>query len=133
MLDLVKAYQLHGREQDAHLLLRDLDDHYALLVREGVAGAPDSLVSMALHRALSERPDEAFMVLGQAIDRGWRDYYSLAHDARWNGLRDHPEFLNLLVKTERELTHERELVIDHRRTNSLNIAFARGQHDMAAP
>ncbi|MCZ6852678.1 MAG: hypothetical protein O7G86_02060, partial [Gammaproteobacteria bacterium] len=124
MLYLVKAFLLAGREKDAHLLLRDLDDFYALMEREGVAGTPNRLVLMALHKALSDRENEAFLLLGRAIDRGWADYYALVNDARWDGLRDNPEFIALLAEAERELALERELVINHRQTDSLDVVFA---------
>jgi hypothetical protein len=51
--------------------------------------------------------DLAILRLGQAVEAGWRDYYSLSNDPRWKSVADDPRFKRLMATVKADVDAQR--------------------------
>jgi hypothetical protein len=45
--------------------------------------------------------------MGQAVDAGWREYYSVSNDPRWRSVRDDDRFRGLMARVKADIDSQR--------------------------
>ena len=117
---LAWAYLGAGYPDKAEPLLADIDRHLSELEAEGklqlamLSARGDDPYLYAMNAALMGQPELALDRLGTAIDRGWRGYYISHHDPRWDALREHPRFQQMMseVKADVDAQHAKVVQLD---------------------
>lgn len=104
---LAWAYMETGATDRAQKLLQQLDRRFQELQTEGWLHLSSDLGLFAQNALLAGDEDLALDRLRQAIDAGWRDYYSVRHDPRWQSLSDNPRFKTLLETVKVDIDAQR--------------------------
>jgi hypothetical protein len=61
----------------------------------------------AQNAVLASDEDLAIDRLRQAVDAGWRDYYSVSNDPRWESLRDDVRYKELMASVKADIDAQR--------------------------
>ncbi|MGH8496105.1 MAG: winged helix-turn-helix domain-containing protein [Gammaproteobacteria bacterium] len=111
---LAWAYRNTGTTDRARRVLQELERRYRELQAEGVLHLSKDLFLFAQNAVLAGDEDRALDRLRQAVDAGWRDYYSVDSDPRWQSVRDDPRFKGLMsaVKADIDAQRARVEIID---------------------
>lgn len=65
---------------------------------------------MAVTQAILGRTDEALATLESAASMGWRDYFFVLSDLRWQEALQSPEFKSLMSWVKADIDRQRERV-----------------------
>ncbi len=65
---------------------------------------------MAVTQAILGRTDEALATLESAASMGWRDYFFVINDVRWQEAMQSPEFKSLMSWVKADIDRQRERV-----------------------
>jgi TolB-like protein/Flp pilus assembly protein TadD len=104
---LVFALRVQDRDDEADRLQERIARSYAQLHEQGVA-APGALYIEAMSNALMDRVDEALRLLGEAVDAGFSELWTLDADPRIGVLRAQPRFGALRERVAAHVARERE-------------------------
>jgi tetratricopeptide (TPR) repeat protein len=105
---LAWAWLQTGEPGQAMALLERIDENRTQQLAEGefVAGS-DWLADFALNTLMLGDESRAIELFERAVDAGWRDYYLMIHDPRWDALREHPQVADLLARVKAEIERQR--------------------------
>ena len=104
---LAWAYLNTGATDRAHRILSELDRGYREREAQGWLHLSIDLAMFAQNAALAGEENLAIDRLGQAVKAGWRDYYSVTNDARWQSLSDDPRFQRLMATVKADIDAQR--------------------------
>jgi TolB-like protein/tetratricopeptide (TPR) repeat protein len=109
-VDLAQLLKLAGRSQDMQRLLNAVLEFYE---RPGSTGGSDRarlLIVKAEALAVMGKHDEALSELRRIVDDGWRVYWrwETVLNFNFNGVRETPEFLEIVGILTRDMTEQRE-------------------------
>jgi TolB-like protein/DNA-binding winged helix-turn-helix (wHTH) protein/Tfp pilus assembly protein PilF len=104
---LAWAYLNTGETERAHRLLHEFDRRYRDLQAEGWLHVSEDLARFAQNAALAGDKELAIGRLRQAVEAGWRGYYSASNDPRWQSLRDDPRFNALMATVKADIEAQR--------------------------
>jgi TolB-like protein len=65
------------------------------------------LAGYAMTTLLAGNKDAALDLLDQAADAGWRGYYGIRRDPRWDAVREHPRFQAIMAKVKADIDLQR--------------------------
>jgi len=74
---------------------------------QGQTGYPALTLAEARAYALQGRTALAIGTFRQAVDQGWRDYWSIQADPRWDAVRQELDFDELVAQVRQDLEHMR--------------------------
>ena len=95
-----------GRGDEAQYFVDETVRASEYLVEMGQGGNPEFMEKRALLHVLNGELDEALAWMEKAVDGGWRDYYVLRDDPRWQALLELPEAVVLLEKVNADLEEQ---------------------------
>jgi tetratricopeptide (TPR) repeat protein len=101
-----------------------------------IAMIPSDGVYVAARNAVLTGDNElALDRLEQAVDLGWRDYYTQRHDPRWSALADDPRYQALMEKVKADVDRQRAEVekIDAEEDFPALLEQARARRAAASP
>ena len=104
---LAFAYLKTGALENAQSLLDDLYSEWRHRELRGLVNYSPDLVDYALVQSLRDEPDRAINLLQQAYDSGWRGFYSLVNDPRWDSLQTDSRFQALMSSVGQEADRQR--------------------------
>jgi len=113
--DLAFAYLRTGEHSRAKALLESMEAK----IETEAAGRKDNLLfelnpwiySRARNAALMGEVELALERLRKAIDAGWRAYYFVQHDPRWDALKDDPRYQAMMAEVRADVDRQREVVV----------------------
>jgi TolB-like protein/tetratricopeptide (TPR) repeat protein len=65
------------------------------------------LAGYAMTTLLAGNKDAALDLLDEAVEVGWRGYYGIRRDPRWDAVREHPRFRAILAKAKADIDLQR--------------------------
>jgi tetratricopeptide (TPR) repeat protein len=104
---LAWAWQQTGQHEKAVRLLGGLDRDLLAEHSEGRLHLSDELFDYARNELLLGRREQALDRFEKAAEAGWRGYYGIRADPRWDALRDEPRFQAVLAKVKADLDAQR--------------------------
>jgi TolB-like protein/tetratricopeptide (TPR) repeat protein len=104
---LALAWQRTGQGSKAAGMLALLDAHFQAEREAGRLHLSDDLFDYARNAALLGEPQRALELLEDAIEAGWRGYYGLLPDPRWEAVRGEPGFEVLLARVKADIDVQR--------------------------
>jgi TolB-like protein/tetratricopeptide (TPR) repeat protein len=107
---LAWAYQRTGALDKAAALLEPLDQHFRQQQASDRLHLSDDLFNYARNTLLLGDRARALDYFGQAVDAGWRGYYGLVPDPRWDSVREHARFVALMAAVKADLDAQRARV-----------------------
>lgn len=107
---LAFAYLKIGAEEDAQYIIDELLAEWHQRELRGLVNFAPDLVEYALVQLLRGNIDRALYLMQRAYDAGWRGYYPLSNDPRWEGLLDDPRFTALMKSVQQDVDKQREQV-----------------------
>lgn len=113
---LALGYSLRrlGRFDAAEAWLLRVRKNQAAAERQGIAGHAEREVIHALSLYFDDQADAAIRALHRAQAAGWNNVFSLWHDPRWQGLREHPELIDWFRKACASVEVERQRLAQRR-------------------
>lgn len=109
------ALQRNGQQEKAAALLHN-GLQKQMQYREGRTKIlAEILAQEAITYSLLGDQEIALQRFEQAVDAGWRLYYSMLADPRWDGLRESEKFQSLLAQVKRDVDLQRERVLAEER------------------
>ncbi|MEM1143755.1 MAG: tetratricopeptide repeat protein [Pseudomonadota bacterium] len=109
-LTLAWAYRELDQPEQVERILRPLIEDYSNREKRGVLNVSQELYHYALIALLQGDNAQALSRFRKAFNNGWRQLIFLQHDARWNALRDNPQFRVLLEAVKEDLEEQRAKV-----------------------
>jgi hypothetical protein len=91
----------------AHRILREVERRLREAQSEGWLHVSADLALFAQNAVLAGERELAIERLRQAIEAGWRDYYSVHHDPRWQSLSNDPRFKQLMMTVKADIEAQR--------------------------
>ncbi|CAN5126135.1 hypothetical protein BH24PSE2_BH24PSE2_15960 [soil metagenome] len=107
---LAWAWLNTGATDRARGLLHTLDRRYRELKAEGLLHLGGDQFLFAQNAVLAGDEELALDRLRQAVDAGWRDYYAVNSDPRWQSIRDDPRFEELMATVKADIDTQRARV-----------------------
>jgi TolB-like protein/Tfp pilus assembly protein PilF len=107
---LAWAWLQTGQREKAARLLDWLDRELREERSAGRLHLSEDLFEYARNELLLGRREQALDLFEQAADAGWRGYYGIRVDPRWDALRDEPRFQAVLAKVKADLDRQRTQV-----------------------
>jgi TolB-like protein/Tfp pilus assembly protein PilF len=105
---LAWAWLQTGEPERAVALLEPVDGFLTQRLAAGEFVSDSNwLASFALNTVVLGDESRAIELLERAVDAGWRDYYLMIHDPRWDALREHPQVVDLLARVKAEIERQR--------------------------
>jgi adenylate cyclase len=104
---LAWAYLNSGATDRAHRILRELERRYREREARGWLHMSVDLALFAQNAVLAGDKELAIERLRQAIEAGWRDYYSVSSDPRWRALSNEPRFKELMANVKADVDAQR--------------------------
>jgi hypothetical protein len=104
---LAWAYLNTGAADRAHTILREVEQQYRGAQSKGWLHLSPDLAMFAQNAVLTGERELAIDRLRQAVEAGWRDYYAVHHDPRWQSLSDEPRFKALLATVRADIDAQR--------------------------
>jgi TolB-like protein/DNA-binding winged helix-turn-helix (wHTH) protein/Flp pilus assembly protein TadD len=104
---LAWAYLQTGATDRAHRILSDLEQGYRQRQAEGWLHLSLDLAIFAQNAVLAGDEELALDRMKQAVEAGWRDYYSVINDPRWASLRDDVRFKHLMARVKADIDSQR--------------------------
>jgi tetratricopeptide (TPR) repeat protein len=91
----------------AHRILREVERRLREAQSEGWLHVSADLALFAQNAVLAGERELAIERLRQAIEAGWRDYYSVRHDPRWQSLSNDPRVKQLMMTVKADIEAQR--------------------------
>lgn len=107
---LAWAWRQSGDGGRADALLALLDGHFRQQYSDGRLHRSNDLFDYARTAALRGEAARAAELLEAAEAAGWRGYYGVLHDPRWDALRGEPRFQALMARVKDEVDAQRARV-----------------------
>ena len=107
---LIWAHIQLGEVDEARWLLDAFDESFGDAEARGLLHQSPALMVFARNTLLAGNRELALARFQQAVDAGWRDYYSVLHDPRWDSARDDPRFQELMESVKVDLEAQRTRV-----------------------
>lgn len=107
---LAYAYKEAGAHDKAKPFINRLIDEWSEQQAGGLLHFGFDLVEFALVNSVAGNHDQSIALLAQAHAVGWRGHYSLAHDPRWDPLRDDSRFGKLLSAIRADVDAQRTVM-----------------------
>jgi TolB-like protein/Tfp pilus assembly protein PilF len=107
---LAWAWQQTGSPQRAHAMLALVDTDFGEQQGDGRLHLSGDIFNYALNTLLLGDTERALDLLDQAADAGWRGYYGIRRDPRWDAVREHPRFRAILAKVKADIDLQRASV-----------------------
>jgi TolB-like protein/tetratricopeptide (TPR) repeat protein len=107
---LAWAWQQTGQDEKAARLLDGMDRKYRAARAEGRQHTSEPLFEYARNALLLGHREQALELLGQAAEAGWRGYYGIQADPRWDSVREEPKFQAVLASVKADLDAQRARV-----------------------
>ena len=104
---LAWAYLNTDAVDRAHRILREVERRLREAQSEGWLHVSADLALFAQNAVLAGERELAIDRLRQAIEAGWRDYYSVRHDPRWQSLSNDPRFKQLMMTVKADIEAQR--------------------------
>jgi len=104
---LAYAYKEAGATEKAQPYIDRLIQEWSEQQAAGLLNFSMGLVEFALVNSVAGNQDQAMALLEQAYAIGWRGHYSLAHDPRWNPLREGLRFEEMLWAIRMDVATQR--------------------------
>jgi TolB-like protein/DNA-binding winged helix-turn-helix (wHTH) protein/Tfp pilus assembly protein PilF len=118
---LAWAYLQTGATDRAHRILGDLEQGYRHRQAEGWLHLSADLAIFAQNALLAGDEELALDRMKQAVEAGWRDYYSVNNDPRWGSLRDNVRFKQLMAGVKADIDSQRAR-LEHIEANEDTVA-----------
>ena len=107
---LAWAYLNAGGRNKAGEIIDILEEYFLRQQSMGSLFDSDQYFSFAQNAQLAGDTEAAFDRLQTAIDLGWRDYFLLLHDPRWDSARDHSRFIEIMDWLKADIDAQRKEV-----------------------
>jgi hypothetical protein len=107
---LAWAYFNTGAAARANRILSRLEQAYGERQAQGRLHLSIDLAMFAQNAVLAGDRNLAIDRLTQAVNTGWRDYYSVINDPRWRSLGDDPRFQALMATVKADVDSQRARV-----------------------
>lgn len=107
---LAFAYLKTGAEDDAEFVLDELLAEWHQRASRGLVNYPPDLVEYALVHLLRGDIDRANHLMQRAYDAGWRSYYSLLNDPRWESFLEDSRSTALMNSARQDVDMQRKQV-----------------------
>lgn len=107
---LAFAYLKTGAEEDAMFVLDGLLAEWRQRELRGLVNYSPDLVEYALVQLLRGDTDRALYLMQGAYDAGWRSYFSLVNDPRWEGLLKDSRSTALMNSVRQDVDRQRKQV-----------------------
>lgn len=104
---LAWAWLQNGESVRAQALLTSLQDLFRRYDESGRLVIGWYLLAYARNELLLGQTDRALDLLEQAERAGWRDYYHVIHDPRWEALRGTPRFQKVMARVKDSIDTQR--------------------------
>ncbi len=104
---LAFAYTQIGDVVSANKILRKNETALASSHEDGFLRDPKALEKLALNQAMLGRTDEALATLESAASMGWRNYFFVLNDLRWQETLQRPEFKSLMSWVKADIDRQR--------------------------
>ncbi|MEX2496541.1 MAG: winged helix-turn-helix domain-containing protein [Woeseia sp.] len=104
---LAWAYLQTGAPERAQPILEGLQQFFLAVRDSDRLHRSGMLYLFAQNAILAGDHDFAIARLRQAVAAGWRDYFRLLHDPRWNAVRDDRRFQALMATVEADVDRQR--------------------------
>ena len=104
---LAWAYLHTGETDRAHRILSEVERVFGERQAQGWLHLSGDLAMFAQNAVLAGDKELAIDRLRQAVDAGWRDYYSVSNDPRWKSLRDDPRYKELMATVKADIDAQR--------------------------
>jgi TolB-like protein/tetratricopeptide (TPR) repeat protein len=104
---LAWAWLQTGEEYRARAMLGLMDAHFREQQAEGRLHLSGEIFDYAQSTLLLGEAGRAVDLLDQAAEAGWRGYYAILHDPRWDSVRDEPKFRDVTAKLKADIDQQR--------------------------
>lgn len=105
---LAWAWLQTGETSKAMALLEPIDETRTQQLAAGkFVSDTNWLAYFARNTLLLGDEARAIDLFARAVDAGWRDYYLMIQDPRWDALREHPQGVDLLARVKNEIEDQR--------------------------
>ena len=105
---LAWAWLQTGEPERAVALLEPVDEFRTQRLAAGeFVSSSEWLASFALNSVVLGDEARAIELLERAVDAGWRNYYLMIRDPRWDALREHPQLVDLLARVKADIERQR--------------------------
>lgn len=98
---------LEGDSDRSEAIRTKMEDYFLKRKSQGGLHMSSDLFTFAQAALLASDEEATLDRLQRAIDAGWRDYFLLLHDPRWDALRDHPRLQELMAFVKSEIDAQR--------------------------
>jgi tetratricopeptide (TPR) repeat protein len=99
---------LHSGDPDRAVTeLRMLEAYFQQKLDNGRMHRSDDLIDYARNQLLLGDTERALDLLERAELAGWRGYFHLLHDPRWNAIRDNSRFRAVMARTREDIHAQR--------------------------
>jgi tetratricopeptide (TPR) repeat protein len=100
---LAYGYRMAGLPQKADAILDYLQALFQEMQQQGTVGNPLMAAQQALNHAMRNDMAAAEAALADAVDAGWRNYWYVANDPRWQELLELPGVAPIIAKVTADL------------------------------
>ena len=107
---LAYAYRQTGDDVKATRVLEKVQATFDYWNESGITQNPKTLEKLALNLAMLGRTQEALEILESAASLGWRNYFFVLNDQRWQPTLQQAEFKSLLSWVKADIDRQRERV-----------------------
>jgi TolB-like protein/Tfp pilus assembly protein PilF len=104
---LAWAWQQTGAGERAEAMLRLMDEDFRRQEFEGRLLFSGDIFDFARNAVLLSDTQRALGLLEQAEQSGWRGYYAILRDPRWDAVREEPRFTAVLARVEADIGAQR--------------------------
>jgi TolB-like protein/DNA-binding winged helix-turn-helix (wHTH) protein len=104
---LAFAYLKTGALEEAQFLLDELEAEWHARELRGLLNYGPDLVEYALITLLRDDSNGAIKLLQRAVDTGWRGYFQIVNDPRWESLRSDERYQALLESIRKYVEAQR--------------------------
>jgi len=90
------AKMMTGDTVDAEEIIARMEEVFLDKKSNGLLHTSEMRFYFAQNALLADDMETTLDRLQLAVDAGWRDYYLLLHDPRWESMRDNPRFMDMM-------------------------------------
>ena len=120
---LAWAWQQTGKVTDATALLKLMEDRFLNLTANGRLHRSEEIFEYARNQALLGDTVDALVLLDRATQAGWRGYYTVALDPRWDAMSGDPRFRAIMADIKIKLDSLRAEIDRYERQDDFIARF----------